>query len=175
LDLSVLSLQPVARLGEEHPEDEEQTRDDDGVQDRVAQIDGDKRAHDGAQRYEDGNPGALPPVDQSLTVEMDGAHEPERDDAEAVGAVGHVLGQAEEVERWQRDGGAVAREGADEAADEAGYGDEDPLQRHPNPLPSGQQGPFYPRSRTAGLPDGGKNMPGVASRTRTPGPLTLKC
>jgi hypothetical protein len=146
LDLSVLSLQPVARLGEEHPEDEEQTRDDDGVQDRVAQIDGDKRSHDRAQRYEDGDPGAL-------AVEMDGAHEPERDDAEAVGAVGHVLGQAEEVERGQRDGRPVARQGADEAADEARYGDEDRLERHPNPLPSGQQGPFYPRPRTARLPD----------------------
>jgi hypothetical protein len=135
----------VARLGEEHPEDDEQTRDDDSVQDLVAQIDGDKRAHDGAQRYEDGYAGALPPVEQSLAVEMDGAHEPERDDAEAVGAVGHVFGQAEEVERGQRDGGAVAREGADEAADEASYGDEDPLQRHP-------QSPFRPRSAGAILP-----------------------
>jgi hypothetical protein len=75
---------------------------------------------------------------------MDGAHEPERDDAEAVGAVGHVLGQAEEVERGQRDGGAVARQGADEAADEAGNGDEEPLQRHPHPLPSWKAGAILP-------------------------------
>jgi len=67
---------------------------------------------------------------------MEGAGESERDDAEAVGAVGHVLGQAEEVERGQRDGGAVARQGADQTAEER-------LQRHPKPLPqSGKREPF---------------------------------
>ena len=38
------------------------------------------------------------------------------DDAESVRAVGDVLRQSEELERGRRDGGAVARKGADEAA-----------------------------------------------------------
>jgi hypothetical protein len=46
--------------------------------------------------------------------------------SKAVGAFGHVPGQAEEVERGQRAGRAVARQGADEAR----YGDEELLQPH---------------------------------------------
>jgi len=123
----------VARPGEEEPEDEDQPRDDDCVKDPVAQVDGEELAHGGAKGYEDGDPGSLPPVNEPLAIEMDGTSEPERDDAEAVGAVGHVLRKAGELERRQRDGGAVACEGADEAADEASYGDEDSLKRHPEP------------------------------------------
>jgi hypothetical protein len=89
-------LEPVAWPGQEQPEDEQQPCNDDSVQGRVAQIDRDERTHDGTQRYEGGYPGALSPVDEPAAGEMDGDHEPERDDAQPVGAVGHVLGQAEE-------------------------------------------------------------------------------
>jgi hypothetical protein len=39
------SFEQAARSYEEHPEDHEQTRDDDGVQYRVARFDGDERAN----------------------------------------------------------------------------------------------------------------------------------
>ncbi len=93
---------------------------------RVAQPGGGERANDGIGRNEGGDPGALTPVDEPLAGEADGANEPERDDAQAVGAVGRVLGEAEELEGGQRDGGSVASQGADEAR----YGDEDGLQPH---------------------------------------------
>jgi hypothetical protein len=67
---SLFPFEPAARLDEEHPEDDEQTSDDHGVQERVAQF---------------------------------GAHEPERDDAQSVRAVGRVFGLAEQFKRGQRD------------------------------------------------------------------------
>ncbi len=63
-----------------------------------------------------GYPTAFPPVDETLAIETDGTHEPERDDAQPVRAVGRVLGQAEELERGQCDGRTVARQGTDKAA-----------------------------------------------------------
>jgi hypothetical protein len=77
---------------------------------------------------------------------VDGAHQPEGDDAQPIGAIGHVLGQAEELERRQGNRRAVTSEDTDEAADEARYGDEDLLEHHhqnpPSPLASGSV-PFY--------------------------------
>jgi hypothetical protein len=86
---SLLPLQPVTRPHEEQPEDDEQPRDD-GVEDAIAQVDGEERADDDAEGYEDGEPDPLPPVNEPLAVEMDGACEPERDDAEAVRSDGDV-------------------------------------------------------------------------------------
>ena len=70
----------------------------------------------------------------------------EGDDAKSVRAVGDVLRRSEELERGRRDGGAVARKGADESAGEAGIGDENPLKRNPE-LPLRLPRAFHPRSR----------------------------
>jgi hypothetical protein len=65
---------------------------------------------------------------------VDRADEPERDDAQPVRAVGHVLRQAEEAERRQRYGGPVTRQGAEKAAHEAGHDDQQLLQAHRLPF-----------------------------------------
>jgi hypothetical protein len=100
----------VTRLGEEHPEYQQTCGD--GFQDRVAQIEGEKRTHGSAQRYEDGCLSALSPVDEPLPGETDGSHESEHDDAQSVRAIGHVLRQAEESECEQSNGASVTRQGA---------------------------------------------------------------
>ena len=62
--------------------------------------------------------------DEPLAVKPDCARNPERNDTQSVRAVGHVLGQAQELQRAQRDGRAITSQGADESADEASYGGE---------------------------------------------------
>lgn len=94
------------------------------------------RTHGGTQRHENGYPAAPSPVHETLAIETDGAHKSERDYAQAVRAVGRVLGQAEELQHGQRDGRAVAGQGAGEAADQARYGGEKCLQQSREGCPS---------------------------------------
>lgn len=68
--------------------------------------------HGSAQRYEDGYLSTLSPVDEPLPGETDCSHEPERDGAQSVRAVGHVLRQAEESECEQSNGASVTHQGA---------------------------------------------------------------
>ena len=98
--------------------------------------------------HENGYPTAPSPVHETLAVQTDSVHEPERDYAQAVRAVGRVLGKAEELEHGQRNSRAVAGEDTDEAADQARYGGEERLQQSRGVCPFREPEAFYPCSES---------------------------